>query len=362
MTSVNQVGLVESRAAFDCIRDEWNDLVSRTTDPFFYRHEFFSTWLDHFAAGNKLFIMTLRDQRGRLSAVLPMLRTLSFLRGMPIRQLRSAANLHSGRYDLIADDPARAGPAMFRHLAGNSDWDALVLTDVPRGGRAGWLIEAALESGYPTGRWTATHSPYITLPASWNELHGRLSPRFRANLRRRARRLASRGRVEFRRVVDAPELVAAGMQLELAGWKGRAGTAMAQDKATKNFYIALARQLVRHHCLTFWTLHLDDQLLAFQYGVEQQGCYALLKPVYNEEFSCYSPGQLLMAEVLRDAIARGLTCFDFLGDNMPWKQDWHPQLQAQEWLYVFRNNFYGHLLHAAKFRVRRPVPRTERLS
>ncbi len=362
MPSVDQVNLIESRAAFDCIRDEWNELVSRTTDQFFCRHEFLSTWLDHFAADSRLFTLILRDPRGRLTAALPMLRTWSSLRGLPIRQLRSAANMHSGRYDLIADDPARAGPVMFRHMAESRGWDALVLTDVPRGGRADWLLEAASKSGYPTGRWIATHSPYIRLPDSWSEMTGRLSRRFRANLRRRSRGLESRGRVVFRRVEDAPELVAAGMQLELAGWKGRAGTAMAQDKTTMNFYIALARQLARHHCLVFWTLHLDDQLLAFQYGVEHQGCYALLKPVYNEDFSSYSPGQLLMAEVLRDAIGRGLTCFDFLGDNMPWKQDWHPRLQAQEWLFVFRNNLYGRLLHAAKFRVRRPVPHSERLS
>jgi len=363
MLAAGQVDVIESRAAFDRLGDEWNALVSRTTDQAFYRHEFLSNWLDHFARGS-LYVVILRDDHGGLTAALPLMRSWSHLRGVPVRQLRSTANIHSGRYDMIADNPALAAPVLFRHLAQNCAWDMLLLTDVPRQGAAGWLYAAASAMGYPTGKWTGTESPYLCLPATWDDLSATLSRRFKANLRRRSRGLEKRGRLTFRRTVNCPDLVAVGMHLELNGWKGRAGTAMVQNKATMNFYLRLAHHLARNNCLTIWTMYLDDHLLAFQYGVEHRGCYALLKPAYNEQFGSYSPGQLLMAEVLRNAIAQGLTRFDFLGENMPWKQDWRPQLQTHEWLFVFRNSYYGRLLHAAKFQIPQRIrhPRKRPLS
>jgi hypothetical protein len=118
-------------------------------------------------------------------------------------------------------------------------------------------------------------------------------------------------------VRDSPELVAAGIALELRGWKGRAGTAIAQDAATLGFYTDLARELAAQGQLALWAMYLDERLIAFQYGIEHRGCYALLKPAYDETYSRYSPGQLLMAEVLRDGIARKLDRLTFSARTCP---------------------------------------------
>ncbi|MFN2335029.1 MAG: GNAT family N-acetyltransferase, partial [Wenzhouxiangellaceae bacterium] len=92
------------------------------------------------------------------------------------------------------------------------------------------------------------------------------------------------------------------------------------DVATCGFYTDLARSFGAQGKLALWALYLDERLIAFQFGLEHQGSYALLKPAYDESLARYSPGQLLMAEVLRDAISRRLNRFEFLGEDMPWKR------------------------------------------
>ena len=343
-----RVEVVASPGAFSDLRSEWNALVSRSDDQIFYRHEFIETWLNHFATGQWR-ILLLRDASGGLVAALPMLHGWTRLHGLPLRQLRSAANPHSGRFDLLADQPEYASAAFLDYLGEQHDWDVLILTELPCQGRARALEQVAGERGFPTGRWSAMQSPCRRLPATWDELEGQLSRGFRANLRRRRRALAALGEVRAERCSNSVELVEAGIELELRGWKGRAGTAMAQDVDICGFYIELARVLGAQGQLAVWALYLDERLIAFQFGLEHRGSYALLKPAYDETLARYSPGQLLMAEVLRDAIARGLGRFEFLGEDMPWKQDWNPDTGAQDWLFVFRKSTGGRILQALKF-------------
>lgn len=344
------VEVIASPAAFSDLRAEWNALVSRTDDQVFYRHEFMETWLNHFAIG-KWRILVLRDTAGRLVAGLPLLQGWARLHGLPLRQLRGAANLHSGKFDLIADQPGDASAAFLDYLANQRDWDVLILTELPSQGRSRTLEQVAGDRGFPTGRWCAMHSPCLTLPATWADLEKQLSRSFRANLRRRRRALAKLGKVRAERCSDPDERLEAGMQLELRGWKGRSGTAIAQGLDTLGFYTDLARTLGPQGRLALWALYLDERLIAFQFGLEHGGGYALLKPAYDESLARYSPGQLLMAEVLHDAIDRRLTRFEFLGEDMPWKRDWHPETHAQDWLFVFRKSAGGRVLQAVKFRL-----------
>ncbi len=357
-SSFPQVEVIASPATFSELRSEWNALVSRSDDQIFYRHEFIETWLDHFAIG-KWRILLLRDRSGGLVAALPLLHARARLHGLPLRQLRGAANLHSGRFDLIADQPEQASIAFLDYLDTQHDWDVLILTELPTQGRARTLEKVANERGFPTGRWCAMQSPCCKLPATWDELEGQLSRSFRANLRRRRRGLEAKGEVRVERCSDSAKQVEAGLELELRGWKGRAGTAMAQDADTCGFYTDLARALGATGQLALWSLYLDERLIAFQFGLEHRGSYALLKPAYDESLARYSPGQLLMAEVLRDAIDRRLTRFEFLGEDMPWKQDWHPETLAQDWLFVFRKSIGGRILQALKFSL---LPRLRKLT
>lgn len=353
-----RVEVIASPAAFSDLKSEWNALVSRSDDQVFYRHEFIETWLNHFATG-KWQVLLLRDAAGCLVAALPLLHGWARLHGLPLRQLRSAANSHSGRFDLIADQPEQASAAFLDHLAERRDWDVLILTELPGLGHARALEEAAGNRGFPTGRWCSMQSPCRRLPATWGELESELSRSFRANLRRRRRALETLGNVRAERSCDSIELLKAGIELELRGWKGRAGTAMAQCADTRGFYTDLARTFGAQRRLALWALYLDERLIAFQFGLENRGSYALLKPAYDESFARYSPGQLLMTEVLRDAIDRRLTRFEFLGEDMPWKRDWQPDSHSQDWLFLFRRSAGGRALRVLKFNL---LPRLRRFT
>lgn len=352
---------VTDRAAFIALEDEWNTLVRQTDDQIFYRHEFIRVWLDNFAPSAELKVLTLRDGEGRLEAVLPLVLTRTRLYGVPVRELHSASNLHSCRFDLIAQDAEKAAAAFFAHLSDDPSWDVLRLVDVPEGGKAYRLLARAQRAGFPTGSWTSLNSPYVPLPDTVEALQQQVDSKFRANVRRRRRKLEQKGAVTFERVEGGAQVayhLEEGFRLEASGWKGRGGTAIAQDEATRGFYSELARTASHLGSLCLYFMRLDGRAVGFHYALEYGGRYLLLKPAYDEQFKECSPGQLLMDEVLKECVQRKLPEFDFLGPDMPWKRDWTQHVRPHAWLYVFRNNAFGRVLRDAKFRW---VPRAKEM-
>ncbi|MGQ0504183.1 MAG: GNAT family N-acetyltransferase [Myxococcaceae bacterium] len=347
-TALPRVEEVRDRLAFMKLEKEWDELVEATDDQLFYRHAFLRVWLDNFAPRARLRVLCARDEGGRLVGVLPLIEERVRWYGVPVRQLSSAANKHSCRFDLIArEDPSAVSAAFFQHLEASRGWDVLKLVDVPEKGAA-WSFSSRV-----SGTWESLQSPYIPLPSSYDALTAALSSKFKANCRRRRKKLEEKGPVTFERFVGGPELEARleeGFALEQSGWKGEGGTAIAQDAATRGFYTELAREAAGRGELALSFLRCDGKAVAFQFGLTHAGQYLLLKPAYDESLKECSPGQLLMEEVLRDCIARNLHTFDFLGPDMVWKRDWTPLVRKHTWLFFFRDTTFGRALREAKFR------------
>ena len=348
-----QVSEVTDRAAFLALAGEWDALVRGTRDEPFYRHHFSRIWLDHFAPHGRLRILLGREAGGALVAVLPLLQGRGSVYGAPVRLLTATANDHSPRFDLIARDAPAAGRAFFAYLARQPGWDVLRMMDVPDGGAAWHLYQAAQAARSPTGTWPSVLSPYISLPGTYAALWQGLDAKFKANVRRRRKKLEAAGTVTLERVAGGPDLdakLAEGYALEQSGWKGGQGTAIAQDAATQAFYSDLAHTTAARGTLALYFLRLDGRAVAFHYGLSQGTHYYLLKPAYDETYKECSPGHLLMDEVLKDCIVRGLQEFDFLGPDMLWKRDWAGAARRHTWLFVFRSTPYGRALRELKFR------------
>ena len=343
---------VIDRRTFMHMEGDWNALVETTSDEPFYRHEYIRSWIDSFVPDAKLKILTGRGRTGSLVAALPLVSERGFLYGLPVRRLVSPTNVHSYRFDLIAKDRRSAARTFFRTLAADDTWDLIKITDVPEGGNAWDLYNAASEAGFPSGAWESQRSPFVPLPPSYEVLEARLSSKFKANLRRRRRRLEERGTITIERVTGGLELeqrLEDCFTLERSGWKGRKGTAAAQSRRTRGFYTGLAHRAARDDYFSLFFLKIDGKPIASQYGLTRRGVYSLVMTCYDEAFGEYSPGHLLLEDVMKRCVAGGLSEFDFLGCDLGWKLDWSPIVRSHHWFFIFRDNRLGRILKRAKF-------------
>lgn len=106
---------------------------------------------------------------------------------------------------------------------------------------------------------------------------------------------------------DQPDAVDAAVQrfgdLESAGWKGAAGTAVAPDNAQGRFYRDMMGRFAAQGCGAVRELYLGEQLAASQLLVWSHGMTVFLKTAYDERQSALAPGRILMNRLLDDLLS-----------------------------------------------------------
>jgi CelD/BcsL family acetyltransferase involved in cellulose biosynthesis len=356
-------GAVQSGGAeiIDGLAPEWRELCEQgPCDQPFYQPEWIAAYVRAYAPRGEVLLVTARAA-GRLVGVLPLVRTVGSYSGLRVRKLMSAGNAHTCRYDLIHGNRVDPAPAVWRALRTIPGWDVLELNDVPRTGAAARLARHAQREGHRIANARAETQAYLTLDAT----HGlagvldRVDGKFRANLRRRMRKLEAKGPVRLVRTTQVDERLERFYELEQAGWKGAEQTAIACNPATREFYDEIATVGARRGWFCLYTLECAGQAAAMFYGVRYRARYFPLKTAFDSSLRECSPGQLLTQEVLRDLAADGGEEFDFLGVLMDWKREWAPRLHAHANWYVF-NGAWAHLIYSAHFRGRRALSRAFR--
>lgn len=305
------------------LAEAWDDLADRTGAPPFLRPGWTRAWWRSFGRGRPVVFSVRRN--GRLAAALPLV--------WDGRTLRSPTNWHTPRYGALAEDADAATELAARVLSAGPGRLAIGFVDpqdpagaIPRAARAaGWLV-----SERPLLR-----SPHLDLSATtWDQCRARLSRKRRAEIGRRRRRLEEHGPVvldvrDGREDLDALEardvldrLLVEAIRTEAAGWKGRRGTAIASDPRTRRFYADVARWAAPRGWLRLAFLRAGGRAVAADLCLETGGTHYLVKTGYDPAFAGLGPGVLLRHDMIRRAFGLGLSEYDFLGTDDPWKLEW----------------------------------------
>jgi len=354
--------MLEGREAFNSLEKEWNASLARgPRDEPMLRHEWIRAWIENFAPGAALRTLVARGGR-ELHAAMPLVELRE--RGadtcfVPMTTWTTPHNDHSQRGGILLGRRGKeALKVLWDRLADVPGWDRLRVRDLPHGAPEWALRDLAEAAGFPCGLWTSLRSPYRLLPSvaerRYEAVEASLDSKFRQNLRRRKRRLAEQGEVQYALLdgKDGPQLdtaLADFFVIEASGWKGRGGTAIAQRPELVGFYTQIARDAARRGGLALGFLELAGRRIASHLSLVHAGRHYLLKLGYDESFHEFSPGQQLTSEAIRDSCQRGLSEFDFLGPCMDWKLDWEPALRTHTWLTIFRPTRKGRLVHEARF-------------
>ena len=354
----------------DRLAEEWRRLCDDgPSDEPFYRPEWIRAYIRAFEPTKKLMLVTARVG-GRLKAVLPLIRERALLCGFPVTRLRGAANCHSCRFDAVRGAGVEGDAAVLaiwnflKHFCG---WDVLELCDVPQSGALERLCDAARRDGFLTGRWESKRSPYIPLSGFSSDeepWRSNSSANFRSSMRKRIRRLSARGPLRLLRVETADShFTQLFYDLEEAGWKGNAGSAIACNQNTRTFYDEISQNAARFGYLSLYFLEVNGQMIAANLGLSHRGRYFSLKLAMNENYKEFGPGHLMINAGLHDCVKRGFNQYDFTGPWEEYESTWTSHVRSHFGFWVFRDAPYGRLLHTVNIRlrarVRRALGRTE---
>lgn len=185
----------------------------------------------------------------------------------------------------------------------------------------------------PTGDFEL--NSYITtgnrpIPPDFDEYFKSLGKNMRQNYNKVINRAAKAGdTLDIECVTDPGDIVNAVRiygEIESQGWKAQKGTAVAPDNDQGRYYTSMLTRLAEKNQACCWYYKINEQVVAVDLCVNQNGSLIILKTTYNEEFSKQSPALQLKVEMLKHYAQqdRKISNIEFYGRVM----EWHTRLDS----------------------------------
>ena len=295
----------------------WNRLVERCRAPVpFLTWQFQTAWYHAFTPG-PLHLLAVQDGAGEWVGLLPLYETAS--PEGPVLRLVGGTDV-ADYLDLIAvaGREEEVWKALLPVLADGPP-RALDLRPVPAASPTSGLLASLAESaGLACRVAVEDRCPVVELPGAWDAYLAGLSGKDRHELRRKLRRAEAGGpRVE---VARTPAAMAALMDGFIAlHRRSKVGKARFMDEAMEVFFRDLGHALSRAGLAALWMLWLEERPAAALFCLEQAGTVSLYNSGFDPEARALSPGVVLIARTIEDAIARGFRRYDFLRGEEPYK-------------------------------------------
>lgn len=316
-----QTTVYTEAAVFNTLAAEWDDLLERAGPaPFFMRHAYQRTWWQYLGNDN-LVVIAVRNDQGQLVGLAPL-----FLRAREAgrQELSFVGCVDISDYlDLLVDkdyiEPVHQ--ALLDCLNSNRvpQWSRLYLCSLPQNSLTHThLANAARARGWQVSVAQQDVCPVITLPDSWEAYLAGLDKKQRHEIRRKMRRIEREAETRWY-VIDSEDGLDGAMDtfIELHQKSTRDKEEFWSEKLIR-FFKSVVVELARPGWLKLYFIELNGikaaAMLCFDYNNE----FLLYNSGYDpEQFAHLSPGNVLTAYTIQEAIRLGRRRYDFLrGDEV----------------------------------------------
>lgn len=313
------IEIIQNPDDFQNLHREWNSLLSTSASRVpFLRHEYLTSWWETRGGGEwktaNLFILIDRNTKGKLTGIAPLFLhqdTLMFLGSYEI----------SDYLDVIAhpDDLQSFLEKTLTFLAEESPqvWKKLDFYNLLENSPTLPLIkEISRSQGWEHSRDQIQPAPSLTLPASWDVYLDQLETRYRHEIERKIRRAESYFLpVDWYMVENHKDL-----EEEIAEFlKLMANNAEKADFLTESMTSQLKSSVYRAFdkgWLQLVFLTVGDLKAAAYLNFDFNNRIWIYNSGLNPMFENISPGWVLLAYIIQDAIRSGKEAVDFMrGDE-----------------------------------------------
>lgn len=315
-----QTTIYTNMSGFDLLAQEWDDLLQRSVNaPFFMRYIYQRTWWQYLGNGDLLLIATRTDE-GRLVGLAPL---YGGINGAGQRQLSFVGCVDVSDYLDLLVDRDYVEPVYGSLLDCLSDpeigWDKLYLCSLPHNSMTHTrLAEAVRARGWQAEVCQQDVCPVITLPGDWETYLAGIDKKQRHEIRRKIRKIETEADTRWY-TVDSTEGLAEAVddfiELHQKSTRDKEGF---WNESLVQFFKALAVELAQLGWLKLYFIEVNGVKAAAMLGFDYNNEFLLYNSGFDpEQFAQLSPGNVLTAYTIQDAIRLGRSRYDFLrGDEV----------------------------------------------
>jgi len=292
---------------------EWRSLLERDPNRQVFAYpEWNRAWWEEFKEGKDLFLMTMR-RGSEPVAIVPLYRRvdggrkmLRFIGGIDLTD-------YLGPICSLEDRPAVADALVGWLETTDVDWEVFDGHNMPVPlGFSEFLVERADARGFSITMDQEETSAVLPLPTDWDAYLASLDSKQRHELRRKRRRLEREHPDAVLRTAT-PESLERDFKTFVGmhrGAEGHKGHFMRPEIAT--FFWRLAEAYMARGWLRLDLLEVGGTAVASTFGFEIERKFYLYNSAYEPDAARLSPGLVLVSELVKGSIEKGLELFDFL--------------------------------------------------
>lgn len=305
---------IEVHTSEACFEDpRWRELLAGDVDRHvFAMPEWNRVWWEEFGGGKELFVLTLEGEDGPL-AIVPLYRKIEDGR----RILRFVGGIDLTDYlgpICGTQDRARVADQLVSWLSQTDvEWDEFDAHNMPVPfGFAEFLVERVDSAGLAFTLEQEETSAVLLLPDEWEAYLRGLDSKDRHELRRKRRRIEREHPDPAVRTATEDTLDQdLKMFVEMhRGAEGHKGHFMKPEIAT--FFDRVTRAFAPLGWLRIHLLEIGERPVGSAFSFEIDGAFYLYNSAYEPDVARLSPGLVLVSELVKDCVERGLKRFDFL--------------------------------------------------
>jgi CelD/BcsL family acetyltransferase involved in cellulose biosynthesis len=170
---------------------------------------------------------------------------------------------------------------------------------------------------------------FVDLEGDWEAFYGRhASPKTRSTDRRKHRRLSDMGELRVHATDGSDEgllsaITARMIEQKVDRYRELRAPNIMDKEGIKDFFARPTEGLRSSGTLHVSALELDGKAIATHWGMKYDDRFYYFMPSYADgPWMRFSPGRLLLFELFKWCIEKGVTVFDFTIGDEPYKKDW----------------------------------------
>ena len=323
------------------IASRWRQLEAQARPNPFLTFDWMAAWWRAFGEGHEPYVVLVEDPDGTTVGILPLWRSVKRARtGGTVATLRFMGDPGSDRLGIVSSrghEREVVSTAVTFLRQQTRDWHVLRLRNLDAGSVDLETLEEGFASGHLVIREPGLASPYLTIRGDWEAFLQGKSANFRAEVRRNRGRLERDLDARIRSCSDQTEVRRALeflFQHSIERFEG--GQSSFTDPRFREFHLEVASRLNATGRLSCQVLEIEGAIAAVHYDFVLGNVMWYYNASFDQRWSSFKPGSVLLAHVIEDAFERGHQEFDFLLGDHPFKRRWTNAARQNAHLTVIR--------------------------
>jgi predicted N-acyltransferase len=334
---------------FEKLKTIWDSFAEKQVEyGYFLNHDWFKLWFEHFLKNNRLHILLL-SEANQVVAIAPFFRIKEKYKIFYTSKILLIGNAYSPIRNILFNESNYILKKdylkyILNYLMSEPNvWDIMELYPLKEDDEEYMILKDVIkEQGYFNDEENYAENRFDNnFPCSFDEYLKQRSKQFRKQLRRLRNKLEQLGEIEIKIVKDACDIdegMNAYYEVYSKSWKKR-------EEIGPTFHRDLAKMAAQSDNLRLGLLFLNNRPIATEYCVIYKKRAHFLKSAYDEEYSFYSPGNIIYYEMIKYLIENdGVRGIDLGYGNEEYKKSLASQKRNLKKLIIFRKNMKGYFI------------------